>query len=794
MTRREPEVSGPTFERHPSDVIHLVAALALLLIALALTTFGGATLVGFETDMLDAASAAPTAFTRLVVEVVQVLAIVVPAVGIGLLLVLRKYRALLTGSIAAGAGALLLRLTLIGLDRDVPHRLGPWLRQAGFVTGYAFPNVQYLAGATAALTVLTPWMNRAWQRFTWSIYALAVVLRLATGTAASGDLFLAMALGWAVGSAVSLAFGAPTRRPRATDIEQALTRGGLAVVGLRALDPVPAPGDRWEARLADGRHAYVKVFGADDRGTDLVFRAYRWLRTREPGDDRPFASLRRAVEHEALLALAAQDAGVAVPTLLTFATVGESQHAFLVAYERVPGTRLHARAEPPVSDELLRGVWTQVAHLREHRIAHRRLGIENVLASEDDHVWLIDFAYGELAASDAMLATDVAQLLAATTVEVGPERAVAAAAGVLGPEVLGEVLPRLQSAALDSRTRKVMRHRRGLLHELQAEVQRVAGVEEVHYEQLQRIRPQTVFMVVALGAAIYFLYPQLADLNTTVARIREASIGWVLVGLVLTGVTFVGAAVSLMGSVPGRLGFGPTLEAQVASAFASRVTPASAGGYALNVRFLQHQGIDAPVAVTGVGLNALGGVLVHVPLLVLFFVLAGKGGLDGLHTPSLDTFILIAAVFLVAGVVVAIIPATRRLVVSRGVVAVRNAASGLADVGRHPTKLLLLLGGSLVVTAAYVLALAASVQAFGGGASFVAIGAAYLTAAAVGAAAPTPGGLGGVEAALFAGLTVAGLDNVVALSSVFLFRFLTFWLPIPPGWFALRVLTRRGEL
>jgi len=59
---------------------------------------------------------------------------------------------------------------------------------------------------------------------------------------------------------------------------------------------------------------------------------------------------------------------------------------------------------------------------------------------------------------------------------------------------------------------------------------------------------------------------------------------------------------------------------------------------------------------------------------------------------------------------------------------------------------------------------------------------------------PTPGGLGAVEAALTAGLTATGLPGAVAVSSVLLFRLLTFWFPVPVGWVALSYLERKHDL
>lgn len=69
-----------------------------------------------------------------------------------------------------------------------------------------------------------------------------------------------------------------------------------------------------------------------------------------------------------------------------------------------------------------------------------------------------------------------------------------------------------------------------------------------------------------------------------------------------------------------------------------------------------------------------------------------------------------------------------------------------------------------------------------------------LTAGSVATAAPTPGGIGAVEAVLLAALTGLGIASAPALAAVFLYRLATFWLPIAPGALAFRALTRREVL
>jgi undecaprenyl-diphosphatase len=102
----------------------------------------------------------------------------------------------------------------------------------------------------------------------------------------------------------------------------------------------------------------------------------------------------------------------------------------------------------------------------------------------------------------------------------------------------------------------------------------------------------------------------------------------------------------------------------------------------------------------------------------------------------------------------------------------------------------MILGGT-IITVSYLCGLYAAVRAFGGGLAFSAVGAVYLAGSAIGQAAPTPGGLGAVEAALIAGLVSVGLDKEVAVPAVLLFRLATFWLPILPGWATFSRLTHR---
>jgi glycosyltransferase 2 family protein len=254
--------------------------------------------------------------------------------------------------------------------------------------------------------------------------------------------------------------------------------------------------------------------------------------------------------------------------------------------------------------------------------------------------------------------------------------------------------------------------------------------------------------------------------------------------------TYLASAIGLLGGVPVRVPFWPSVLAQGASSFVNRVSPSNVGGMALNVRFLQKAGVEPAAGVAAVGVNSLAGALVHAVLLVIFFAWAGRSPGKAFKLPSSSTLLVILGV---AAAVIGIVIATRqgrRFAARKLLPPLRSSLASLRRVARSPVKLTMLFGGSALVTLAYVGGLAASVQAFGGGAGIAQIGAVYMASAAVAAASPTPGGVGAIEALLIAGLTGLGISPGAAFSAVLIYRLATYWLPVPPGWLCLRQLQR----
>ena len=772
--------------RHPGDVIRLIAGGLALAAAIAVAAVMSGELLGPGARTVRWLDYDPAG--RILVGLVQVAFVLTAAGVVAVGLRYRRFRllaGLAVGAVAAGA-ALTGILYLAGDQHPPP--VAVTLDHSGWLASAAFPGPPFLAGAVAVTVAASPWLSRAWRRTAWIALFAAGAARLAAGTVLPLELVLAFATGVTAGAAVLVAFGVPDRRMGPDGIAAALRLAGLPV---RSVEPaqVETKGSRpFVADTDDGQHLFIKVLGSDQRDADLLYRAYRFIRLRDVGDARPAASLIQAVEHQALVALMAERAGVHVPRVDR--VIKAQDGTVLLAMDRVDGRALDQLPAGQISGELLRRLWAEVDRMHHAGIAHRSLRAANVMVGTEGRPWLTDFSFSELAGTQRQQDLDVAELLASLATLVDADSAVASAAAVMDASELAAAVPLLQPLALSAATRHAVAQQSGLLARTRSAAATASGRPGQELARIQRVRPRTLITIAALAGAFYFILPQLAQVGSSWHAIQSAQWAWLPVVIAMSALTYLASAVSLLGGVPGWVPFWPTVLTQGASSFINRVSPANVGGMALNARFLQKSGVEPAAGVAAVGLSALAGAVVHGILLVVFFVWASRSLAHAFKLPSSSKLLLILAVL---AALVGILLATRRglrFAATKVLKALRSAAASLRRVAASPVKLALLVGGSAMVTLAYIGGLAASVQAFGGGPGIAAIGAVYMGASAIAAASPTPGGLGAIEAALIAGLTGIGMSPGPAVSAVLTYRLATYWLPVVPGWISLRLLQR----
>jgi uncharacterized protein (TIRG00374 family) len=782
--------------RKPVDLLRcVVSGIEIIVLAVA-GVAASATTAGIETDIVGASKRLPHTLLVVAPATLTLFAILIIPVALAVRELVRRQFQRLAEAVATGVLAgVVTAVANVALRRAVAARLYDAIIMSHPGGSHAAALDPYLAGLVAYATIIGVSGRPGWRNSLWIAIGVYALVHLGVADTTGLSLLITLLLGRMIGLGVRYAAGSRSLRPSAEEIAAALTTPDRQVTRMARIRPVPtspktpkSAGSRhYAATTSGGDQLDVTVYDRDQQAAGAVYRLYRSVLLRGQVSRGAPMSTDRTVERRALLSYATEDAGAPTPRLRAVVRVGPE--ASVLAFDHCFGTTLADR-NPGCTDEELKAIWDAVNVLHTHRVTHRSLTADRILLTGGGQVVLLDPGDGDVAASDLQIRLDVAQLLAELALVVGPDRAADLALENAGADELVAVVPLLQRVALARSTRAALRRRKDVLPALRKRLLAAVPGGEVAPARLERIRFRTLVTLVATIAGAYLLAGELAR-ESLGHVLRAADWHWSAVALGLSALTYVAATLSLSGFVPGRLSFFRTLLAQVAGSFVTLVTPAAVGGAALNIRYLQRRKLPAAVAAASVGVAQVVALVMHILLLVVFIALAGAAK----HPFEPPTwFYLVLAGLVVAALGVLALPAGRRLLRARLAPTLGQVLPRLLEVAQQPRKLAEGIGGTLLLSAAYILCLAACVQAFHGSVAVASIAVVYLTGSALGSIIPTPGGLGAVEAALTAGLVAAGLHGTEAASAVLLFRLLTFWLPVPFGWAALSYLERKDAI
>ena len=705
-------------------------------------------------------------------------------------------------------------------------------------SGTAEPILSYAAPVLAFMTAAGVAQRPRW----WAALALVLSLdglaALVSGYADGLSLILTLLIGWTVAHGTSYALGSPNVRPTTERLFTSLRQLGFTpTTAFRAPHAAAHEPRRYLVHQTEERPDLdVVVLDRELSASGFFHQVGRRLLLRTAPRRRSLLSLRGSLRQEALLSFAAEAAGVRTRRLLATAELGPD--AAVAVYEQLDGRTLDELSDAELTDPLLTDAWRQLNLLHVRRTAHRSVGPASLLVDPQNAVYLVNLHDGDIAAGDIALRMDLAQLLTTLALRVGPARAVASAFAVLGPDQVGSAVPLLQPLALSRSTRAALkRHRRreqerirtqdqpqdrepsqdqeqpldqeqpqeqepkqdaavpdqlprppDLLAQIRDEILHRRPQAVVQVVRLERVRLRTLVTLLGGATVGYFLLFQLPSKSAT--ALTHAQVGWVVLAAAAAVAGFVAATMSFVGFVPERLNIRRAALVQLAGAFVNLVTPSGVGGMALNTRFLQRAGVQTRKAVASVGVTQAVGLVLHILLILVFGYLASARNSSPLSaSPVLLVGLLVAALLvLLAGG----IPPLRRWITTRLQPMLTGVVPRLLDVLQHRRKLAVGIIGQLLVSLVSAACLYFCARGFGQHPNFAAVAVANLVGGTVGSAVPVPGGVGAVESALSAALAgTTGVPLADAFLPVLVFRLLTFWLPVLPGWIAFLWLQRR---
>ncbi|MFD8814321.1 lysylphosphatidylglycerol synthase domain-containing protein, partial [Streptomyces sp. NPDC059627] len=711
----------PARVHRPSDLMRLLVGVLAIAVLLGIAAFAHGTTSGLEQDINKGTGQAPDLLIRFAGLASSIAILLVPVAFAIERLIKRDGLRIADGVLAAVLAHGVTLATDLWVARAAPGSIQEALTQPspGDIHALTDPVHGYLAPVIAYMTAVGMSRRPRWRSVLWIVLLLDAFSMLVTGYTTPFSIILTVLIGWTVAYGTLYAVGSPNVRPTGRTLLAGLRHVGFHPVGAAREEVLDSEngdrGRRYFVTLEDGPPLDVTVVDREQQAQGFFYRAWRNLTLRGFATRSSLQSLRQALEQEALLAYAAIAAGANAPKLIATSELGPD--AVMLVYEHTGGRTLDSLADEEITDELLRHTWHQVQALQSRRIAHRRLAGDAILVDRSGTVILTDLRGGEIAAGELLLRMDVAQLVTTLGLRVGAERAVASAVGVLGPDAVADCLPMLQPIALTRSTRATLRRlareraqrerdavleasrqvkqdraeeaekpdkktvraeqraekralddaleearEEDLLTQIRHQVLRIRPQAPVEPARLERVRPRTLISVFAGAIGGYYLLTQLTHIEFG-PLVANAQWGWVIAAVLFSALSYVAAAMSLLGFVPERVPFVRTVAAQLAGSFVKIVAPAAVGGVALNTRFLQRAGVRPGLAVASVGASQLFSLGCHILMLLSFGYLTGTE-----KTPSLSPSRTVIAGLLTVAVLVLVVtsvPFLRKFVSTR---------------------------------------------------------------------------------------------------------------------------------
>ena len=645
------------------------------------------------------------------------------------------------------------------------------------------PSIFVVDTAFVAFVVGTDLARRSrWSRW-WAWSGAALLLSgLAAGTLTPFAVVLALFGGLLVGWVVRWLLGAASVLPTTAELTDWLTSQGVhgrGPVGRRT------PGARadWKARWPTAAGSAFTCPAATPAGRARPGGCGRWSVSgrRSRGTSRSLPAPGSSSSHWP----ASWRSGPACPAPRWCCSARCPARRWCSS-RRIPDGRPGVEGASPAGAASL---FASLRRLHDTGVAHHDLQPDNVFIS-GNCAGFCSLDAAEPGASELARRLDLVQALTTLARAVGPAAAVAALRAGYGPVDRAAVAAVTQPIALAPWGWRAMRAASGCLDEIRHEL--LGDRAALPTPRLERFRWRTIVTAVALTVAGYLLVGQLSGVNL-LSTLSQANPAWFALAVLGSAVTYLAAAENLAAFVPKRLSIWRGFRVQLATAFVGVALPPTVGHVAVNARYLHHEEVDDGTIAAAVTMSQIVNVVTTVLLLIVLGVLTGSGFSRFKIAPGADVLIGLLVILAIVIVLLAV-PQTRAKLTGTVWPHLRAVWPRLLDAISHPVRLAISAAANVLLSIAYLVAMLAALWSVGAHPPILATAVVYLAGNAVGSAAPTPGGIGGVEAVLAAGLTAIGIPAHQAIAAVLIFRTATFWLPIPVGWISYLELRRRGIL
>lgn len=791
---------APQRAHNANDLLHAVGALILAVVVIVFATYMHGITTGVEHD----AKTAGQAFTWLMDLPVSVLQQFLSfAIVISVLIHLLINREWLQSAISVVAlfsgYAVILFLSFAIFHLGVSPLLAA-VRSSEGAGPAMLPD--FYAGIGAFLTVAGPKRSHSSVKWGWNTLFVAAAIFVIVSWHSVAGTIVSFAIGRIIGLVLRFAMGTRTQGLWGSGIVGAVNSIGLNLTELHRYKDNNETG-AFKSRLDDDLIENSRIYDAKDTQgkryiisvLDSLPHAAGYLNQLWQGLRFTGVAIRRdrsasdAIHHHFSMLLGLKSCGLSAPNPYG---VTDSEESSILVFDTIDTP---APFDPDdLNEAAMVDYMDYLSKANSRGYTHRRITPDTLAQIHGEHV-IVGWQNGDYASGGTNVAMDKVQLLVLLATLTDPDLAIKAALKVWERKTLVSLAPFVQKVAIPSATRSLPGWNKQLLAQVRDSLNALAPQDEAEATEpvtLARFNVKSFVSITLLIIAVAVIFTQLRP-NEVISAVRHANIAWALVCLLLSMLAWVGSAITLGSFMDnGKRHWFDLFCSQASSGFTAVSMPAGVGPAFVNLQFLRKNGYKntAATAIMSVTWAVQG--LTTIILLLLMGLFTGRNMFSGM-VPTNTLVVVIGAIVLVLCLCMAITP-IRRLIIDKYLPILRSYAHQLVEVLAQPQKLAGGIVGALILNIATGLGFWASLMAFGTSSNPLETTFVFLLANTLGSAAPTPGGLGAVEAALTFAFTSIGVPPAVALSATLLYRVGFYWLRIPIGALAMKRLDHRNLL
>jgi uncharacterized protein (TIRG00374 family) len=293
-----------------------------------------------------------------------------------------------------------------------------------------------------------------------------------------------------------------------------------------------------------------------------------------------------------------------------------------------------------------------------------------------------------------------------------------------------------------------------------------------------KFQKKDLLILLLVVIALYVLLPQLNDFKSSWHYLSKPEAKYVWAASFLSIITYFCAA-----STYYYLSFKPLVYLQAfivewAAMFMNRLLPGGLGALGANYQFLRHKGNKAVQAGSIVAINNILGLIGHLLLLISAILIFHHDEILPKIIVSHQTKLIITWITSVAFLLACLLIFFAREKFKKISASFLSELSGYR---KKPEKIYYALIAQILLSLSNFLCILYSADAVGIHLSYVDIVIIFSLGVGARAVTPTPGGLGGFEAGLVAGMIAYKVQASEALAAVLLFRIITYWAPLAVG-------------